>query len=40
MSELPPIIGFIAGAASAGISKTIEAPIVRVKLLLQNQDAS
>lgn len=31
---------FLAGGVSAAVSKTIVAPIERVKLLLQNQDAS
>jgi len=31
---------FLIGGVSAAISKTVVAPIERVKLLLQNQDAS
>lgn len=34
------MVDFMVGGVSAAISKTCVAPIERVKLLLQNQDAS
>lgn len=43
MSDKPKksfLYDFMIGGVSAAISKTIVAPIERVKLLLQNQDAS
>ena len=44
MSEGPKkksfIVDFMMGGVSAAVSKTIVAPIERVKLLLQVQDAS
>ena len=33
-------VSFMIGGVSAGISKTVEAPIERIKLLLQTQDAN